>query len=132
MKKIFNSKSLLEHRKNLRNNMTEPEKKLWFFLRGKQFFGYKFRRQESFGEFIVDFYCKELKLVIEIDGDSHYLNNYDLYDKQRDCYLENLKLKVLRFTNDQVMKNIEGVLNSIKTQTTPSPSLERRGDNELL
>ena len=93
--KIFNIPQYTTRRQELRNNATQPEQKLWATLRGKQL-GVKFRRQHGIGHYIVDFYCPERKLVIEVDGDSHYTEAAHLKDAQRDNYLQQLGLRVLR------------------------------------
>lgn len=111
-KTIFNKSSILEKRKTLRNNQTEPEKKLWQYLRNEQL-GVKFRRQHSIGEYIADFYCPKLKLVIEVDGDIHFTNEAIEYDKIRTTFFNSLGIEVVRFTNEEVMKNIEGVIDII-------------------
>ena len=93
--------------------MTGPEKKLWFeFLRKTPA---KFLRQKPIGNYIVDFYCSEKKLVIELDGDSHFLDEWERKkDSEREKFLrEKCELKVLRFLNDDVMKNFEGVCDTI-------------------
>lgn len=100
-------------RKVLRNNLTEPELKLWYFLRNKQL-GVKFRRQHSVGRYVVDFYCPERKLVIELDGDSHFSDAAINYDSHRDQFIRAQGMQVLRFTNLEVMENIDGVLFMIR------------------
>lgn len=92
---------------NNRNNPTEAEYIMWQFLR-KNKYGLKFIRQKPIFRFIVDFYCRELLLVIEIDGDSH--NKKKNYDQERDKYLESVNIKTLRFTNDEVLNNFDSVL----------------------
>jgi very-short-patch-repair endonuclease len=126
MDKIFNKTEYTPRRQALRNNMTEPEKKLWQILRSKQM-GVKFRRQHGIGYYIADFYCPELKLVIEVDGDSHSSANAQAYDAIRRDFMASLGITTLRFTNDQVMNNIEGVhqhltqyLNTAFEKLTPS------------
>ncbi len=111
--KIFNRLSVKPKRKSLRNQMTEAEKILWYYLRGKQLEGYKFRRQHSVGPYIVDFYCPRLKLVIEVDGDSHFQDEAIRYDRKRQRYIESFGLKFLRFTNLDIYENIDGVLEEI-------------------
>lgn len=108
MNHIFNKVEYKPRRQALRGNMTEPEKKLWQILRGKQM-GVKFRRQHGIGHYIADFYCPELKLVIEVDGDSHQSADAQDYDTIRHDFMLSLGITTLRFTNDQVMHNIEGV-----------------------
>lgn len=103
-------------RRKLRKNMTAPERKLWRRIRKKQL-GAKFRRQHQIKEYIVDFYCPQKNLVIEIDGDTHYANEKSRkQDKKRDKKLNKQGIKVLRFTNSEVMKNIRGVLKRIKEE----------------
>ena len=111
--KIFNLPQYTQRRQDLRNNSTQPEQKLWAILRGKQL-GVKFRRQHGIGHYIVDFYSPECNLVIEVDGDSHFTDAAQQYDAQRDAYLQQLGLKVLRFRNDDVNQNIAGVYETIK------------------
>ncbi|PYF79172.1 very-short-patch-repair endonuclease [Marinomonas alcarazii] len=92
--------------------MPEPERRLWFHIRGRQL-GVKFRRQHGVGSYIVDFYCPEKHLVIEVDGDSHYTDEARKYDIERTIYLNRKGLQVLRFTNEQVMNELDAVLNVI-------------------
>jgi len=94
----------------LRCNLTGPEQKLWFHLRGRNLLEYKFRRQHGIGMYIVDFYCPEKKLVIEVDGDSHNTVAQKQKDRQRDQDLHRIGCVVLRFTNEQVLTDLEGVL----------------------
>lgn len=87
--------------------------------------GYKFRRQQSIGPYIVDFYCPRLKLVIEVDGDSHFLDEAIEYDRKRQKYIESFGTKFLRFTNLEIYENIDEVLEEIlryihKPPITPS------------
>jgi len=96
-------------RKNLRNNATPQEIILWSRLRRKQL-KYKFRRQHSFGKYIADFYCKEKKIVIEIDGSQHKEESNQGYDKERTEYLKRKGMKVLRFWNNEINNNLEGVI----------------------
>lgn len=99
--------SLLEKARELRKNMTEEKKKLWFmFLRKHRL---RFRRQEIIGNYIADFYCKERKIVIEVDGSQHYEHNADVYDKERTEYFEELGITVVRIMNSQVNKDFQNV-----------------------
>lgn len=113
--KIFNKAEYKQRRQALRHNMSEPEQRLWQILRNKQM-GIKFRRQHGIGHYIVDFYCPELKLVIEVDGDSHFSAEAKGYDKVRDDFMLSLDIMTIRLKNDEVMKNIEGVYQHIKHQ----------------
>ena len=115
MKYISNKIEIKERTQDLRKNSTKAEKVLWEYLSNKKFENLKFRRQHSFGYYIVDFYCKEKKLLIEIDGDSHYTKNTIIYDNIRTKFLVSLNSKVIRFTNSEIIENIEQVLNTIKS-----------------
>jgi very-short-patch-repair endonuclease len=97
--------------RELRQNPTPAEKLLWQALRRKQLTDYRFRQQHVINRFIVDFYCAKAKLVIEVDGASHE-GNYD-YDAARTEILDILGLRVLRFNNEDVLQNLEGVVRVI-------------------
>ncbi|NPV14426.1 endonuclease domain-containing protein [candidate division WOR-3 bacterium] len=101
--------------------MTEAEKRLWFRVRNRQL-GVKFRRQQAIGNYIVDFVCFEKKLVIELDGGEHFESSRD---EVRDRSLQKQGYKVLRFWNNDVLKNTlkntEGVMQIIMKEITPSP-----------
>jgi very-short-patch-repair endonuclease len=92
--------------------MTEPERRLWSKLRNSQL-GVKFRRQHPIGSYIVDFYSEEKRLVIELDGETHASDQQYIYDEKRTKYLNSQKIKVIRFTNTDVMKNFDTVLEAI-------------------
>jgi len=115
MERINNLKVLYERRKELRNSPTQSEDILWQFLRGKKL-GVKFRRQHSIGGYILDFYCIEKKLVIEIDGEIHNKPENKEYDDIRDKFFIDLGFMVLRFTNSEVENNIVGVLEQIRNR----------------
>jgi len=101
--------------RGLRKNMTPAEIKLWSRIRKKQIYGLQFYRQKPLGKYIVDFYCPAKKLVIEVDGGHHYYDDKQIkIDKQRDKYLRNkLDLKILRFSNPDVLENIDDVIEDI-------------------
>jgi very-short-patch-repair endonuclease len=105
--------------RELRKRMTEQEKVLWNHLRGRKQNGMYFRRQHPYGIYILDFYCFEENLVIEIDGKVH-LSRHD-YDIERTEYLGSSGLKVLRFKNEDIVNRIEWVLNKINTFKIISP-----------
>jgi cyclase len=107
------SSYLFEYAKRLRKAPTEAEALLWNVLNKKQL-GIKFRRQHPIYNYIADFYCHELKLVIEVDGKYH--NEQKEYDRYRSNDLTEFGIKVVRFTNDQVLNDIENVLNIIKQE----------------
>ncbi|CAN5201821.1 hypothetical protein BH11PAT1_BH11PAT1_7630 [soil metagenome] len=94
-----------------RKNQTETEKLLWFRLRSRQLGGYKFSRQYALADYILDFYCVEKNLAIELDGSQH--GEQLEYDLKRTQYLQSLGITVIRFWDNEVFKNIEGVLASI-------------------
>ena len=124
--------SHLDLKRRLRSNMTGPEARLWSRLRARQLQGLKFRRQHGIGPYIVDFYCPEQSLVIEVDGDSHADADQVVKDKQRETYLQSLGLRVIRYINDDIVKNLDGVLEDLAARlssgsTSPHPSLRRRG-----
>ena len=111
---IFNKASTKDKRKELRKSQTEGETALWQKLRGKQFLGYKFFRQYGVGEYIVDFYCPRHKLAIEVDGGQHYTKKGFEYDRVRAEYMDSLGIRTLRFSNLDVLQNMEGVLLQIQ------------------
>jgi very-short-patch-repair endonuclease len=105
-------RKLKELARQNRNNPSPAEKKIWYeVLSRKQFKGYKFTRQKPIADFIVDFYCSKLRLVIEIDGNSHAESKE--YDEVRTNILNQYGLKVLRYTNRDVMNDIEGVYQNL-------------------
>jgi very-short-patch-repair endonuclease len=117
---------LKELARRLRKNMTLSEVLLWNELKQKQMLGYDFDRQRPIGNFIVDFYCKELSLAIEIDGKTHFYR-YDS-DEERQKALEKLGVKFLRFEDIKIKKDMLNILRIIedwirKNQPTPSPSV---------
>ncbi|MCX6754176.1 MAG: DUF559 domain-containing protein [Candidatus Nomurabacteria bacterium] len=111
MYEVFNKSKFKERRKGLRKSSTLQEFKLWFYLKNKNL-GVKFRRQQSIGPYVADFYCKEKNLIIELDGSQHI--EAKEYDKERDLYLQTLGIKVLRFWNNEIDTNLEEVLIKIK------------------
>ena len=111
---IHNILSKKKFRKQLRNSLTAPEAVLWNFLRRRQLDGKKFRRQISIGRYIVDFYCPECRLVIELDGERHFSITIDEYEAERTKFLEEQGLKIIRFDNKDLRENIDGVLQMIR------------------
>jgi very-short-patch-repair endonuclease len=109
--KDYPNPTILARARELRQPQTPAEAKLWQRLRNRQIGGHKFRRQHPIDRFIVDFYCDERKLVIEIDGDSH--TDQVEYDALRTEWLNRHGYRVVRFTNDDVMKRFDGVLETI-------------------
>jgi very-short-patch-repair endonuclease len=97
----------------LRNNQTDAEQKLWSHVRRKQLLNVQFYRQKPIGEFIVDFYAPAAKLVIELDGSQHFEPEQQAYDQKRTAFLQQHGLKVLRFSNLDVLQHIESVMTVI-------------------
>jgi very-short-patch-repair endonuclease len=106
--------------RQLRKNMTDAELALWSKLRRKQLNGRIFYRQKNIGNYIVDFFCPSAKLVVEIDGGRHYSLEGRAKDNARDKYLAKEGLKVLRFSDLDVFKNMEGVLFVLYEHTPPT------------
>ena len=103
-----------------RKNPTQAESILWDYLKGKQL-GVSFRRQHVIGEYIADFICLSHHLIIEIDGNYHQLPEQQSSDEERTKRLEELGMKIIRFTNDEIIGNIEMVINKIKEEIAPLP-----------
>ena len=108
MKLLYNN-SLIRRARELRSNMTDAERRLWLSIRMKQLKGYQFFRQKPLGNYIVDFYCPKARLVIEVDGGQHYMDKGLAKDRKRDDFLRSMDLKVLRFSDSEVLNNMEGV-----------------------
>lgn len=104
------SATLKRNARTLRANMTDAEQKLWFRLRRKQLRGVQFYRQKPIGPYIVDFYAAEGKLVVEVDGSQHLAPGGAAQDARRDTYLSGQGIRVLRFDNLQVLRQLEDVL----------------------
>jgi len=102
-----------ERAKQLRKSSTEAEKRLWRLLRAKQLAGYKFRRQEPIGSYIVDFVCFRPPLVIELDGGQHDATMQRHHDERRTAWLHAQGFTVIRFWNNQLLENEAGVLHDI-------------------
>ena len=107
------NKKLTPFARELRKNMTDAEKRLWAKIRMRQMGGYQFYRQRAIGNYIVDFYCPKAKLVLEVDGGQHYSDEQIEIDRKRSSYLNRLGFKVMRFTNLDVLNNIDVVLDEI-------------------
>lgn len=105
------TKKIITAARSLRRGSTDAEHVLWGHLRRKQLAGLKFRRQQPVDKFVVDFVCFEKRIIIEVDGGQHSIEREK--DFQRDSYLIKNGFKVLRFWNNEVLKNIEGVLEEI-------------------
>ena len=112
----------------LRKKATAPERILWRHLRNRNFAGYKFRRQHPFGVYVLDFYCPNAKLAIELDGAGHNYRAGQIRDRERSKFLTRHGVVVLRFWNHQVRQELDSVLRAIwsaledRGQDNPSPS----------
>lgn len=111
--RLFNRPEYTERRRELRKQPTAPEFCLWQALRGAQL-GVRFRRQHGIGFYIADFYCASARLVIEVDGDSHFTADGQAYDAVRTAYFASCGLRELRFTNLEVMANLDAVVQTIR------------------
>jgi very-short-patch-repair endonuclease len=112
--RVNNLKHLEIHRKRLRNNSTDAERELWKYIRKRKLEGRKFRRQFSINNFILDFYCFEEALAIELDGKRHYEIEGIRKDQERDAFLKQQGITVLRFENRRVFEEIGVVLREIR------------------
>ena len=112
---LFNQPHKKPFRRQLRNGPTRAEWLLWQELKGSKL-GYKFRRQQGIGQFIVDFYCPALKLVVEVDGDTHFAPLEVEYDNKRTAFLIQNHIQVLRVTNTDIHESLDDVIELIKQQ----------------
>jgi very-short-patch-repair endonuclease len=120
-----NASSLrLQRARQLRGQMTFPERLLWSSLRNRNLFGLKFRRQVPLGPFVLDYFCADHALCVELDGQSH--DGKADADRQREAYLREHKVRVIRVTNDEVLKHREGVLHHIARACGIDPSASER------
>lgn len=110
---LFYNAKLKRLSQKLRREMTEAEKCFWSRLRGRQLKGFQVYRQRIIGNYIVDFYLPKAKLIIEVDGGQHYTDEGLKKDIDRDLYMESRGLKVLRFSDTDVLMNIDTVIESI-------------------
>ena len=118
---IHNERDQKLLRQSLRNNATSAEAILWRALKGKQVGGLKFRRQFGVGPYVLDFYCPEIRLGIELDGGIHKMGNTYEYDERRTRFLAENRINVLRFDNEVVYNNIEGIIEAIKDTSSDHP-----------
>ena len=121
--------------RKLRRSTTDVERKLWHRIRDKQIEGFRFRRQRPVGRFIVDFICLDARLIVELDGGQHAENV--AHDKKRSAFLESLGYRVLRFWNNEVIENMDGVLERLRealllTRLDPTLTLPLAGEGTDL
>lgn len=133
------NKTLLSYAKSNRKEDNDAEHHLWYYLRNRRLGGYKFRRQFPVNNYILDFYCSEKKIAIELDGSQH--TEHEFYDKRRDDQLKKLGITILRFWDIDVFRNIAGVLEQVviilEAVPAPEPHLfepepQSRRPNPLL
>lgn len=117
--KIYNREDYKTIRRKLRQTSTKAEKKLWNMLRAKQIRGLKFFRQYSAGSYILDFYCPAIRLAIEVDGGQHNDPKNNKAEEKRTTYLKTQDIKILRFWNNEILNNTEGVHQKITDFITP-------------
>jgi very-short-patch-repair endonuclease len=123
MQEIFYPHTHTELRRTLRNHATIAERVLWKHLQNRKLLGFKFRRQAGIGRYIADFYCPAAKLIIEVDGEVHGQPDMKEYDLIRNTFMEDLGLRVLRFTNSEVLSKTDWVVSSIARSLEPKPPL---------
>ena len=126
----YQSSGLKDLARELRKKQTSAEELLWELIRNRKLLGFKFRRQHQFGDYVADFYCHEAQLVIECDGPVHQGNEQWHHDQNRDAHMIGLGLRVLRFSNEQILNDTENVLNEI-ARFLPSPSGRGAGGEGL-
>ena len=111
---VHNIPALKQRRRELRQNLTTAEAVLWKNLQRSRLDGKKFRRQHSVGKYVLDFYCPECRLAVELDGEAHFTSIRAEYDVARDKFIRSLKIRTVRFENRLVFENLESVLETIK------------------
>lgn len=111
---LYNHPLYKEHRKLLRRKASDAERLLWCSLKSRRLFGFRFRRQYGAGRYVLDFFCPQTRLAIEIDGPIHLKQVQIILDKKRDTFLKGLNITVLRFTNDDVVNRYDEVLRKIR------------------
>lgn len=119
MNLLFNNPRLKERRAELRKQQTPSEKQLWSKLRNKQFHNLKFYRQYSVGYYILDFYCPQKKLAIELDGSHHSKPDEIIYDQERTLYLNAAGIDVIRFYNHEIENDLSATLKKITSHILP-------------
>jgi very-short-patch-repair endonuclease len=112
------ARNLTKAARALRSRMTDAERKLWFALKDRRFEAFKFRRQVPVGPYVTDFLCFESRLIVEVDGGQHAES---ARDAERDAWLEQNAFRVVRFWNNDVLRNLEGVLISLAAELNKTP-----------
>jgi very-short-patch-repair endonuclease len=111
---IYNRHETKLNRSELKRNATHEEKILWKYIRNDSL-GVRFRRQYGVGRYIVDFYCPQLRIAVELDGNQHYTKEGLIYDANREAFMNDLGIKTLRFENRRVRENVEEVVEEIRS-----------------
>lgn len=124
MPRLYHLNKYTPLRKSLRNNATHTEQLLWECLRQRRFHGLKWRRQEGIGRYVVDFYCPEKRLAIEVDGSHHAIPEQQAYDQERERFLNACYINVIRFTNEEVICDIRGLLGKLELALFPPTPCE--------
>lgn len=120
MSRFYNLPQLKEVRRRLRHDRSPAEHILWRFLKGRQLLGLKFRRQQSIGNYVVDFYCPAKHIVVEVDGDSHFDELQKQYDVVREEFFQQLGIRTFSFRNDEVTHDTLNVIERLRVFiTTP-------------
>lgn len=120
MPRLYNLNSYKDLRRQLRNNATPAERKLWYYLKNRQLHGLLFRRQHGIGSYIVDFYCPQIRLAVEVDGSIHEDIYVKLNDELRLKFLkESCYIRVVRFSNNEVLNDIDRVLERLGVLSLP-------------
>ncbi len=119
----------IKRARELRQNATPPERAMWRLLKPFRDEGFHFRRQVQIGKYYADFACHKIKLIIEIDGDTHATKYGVEHDKQRDRFLKNRGFMMIRFSNKDVFNNKEGVFDIVRGFLTENPHLSPQIDN---
>jgi very-short-patch-repair endonuclease len=122
MSVIFNKIVHTARRRSFRKSMSKAEIVLRKHISRKHMKGFKFRRQYSVNQYVIDFYCPELKFAIEIDGDSHFNDISERYDKERQRFIESFGIRFMRFTNNDIYDNIDDVLQTIYIWISENPN----------
>ncbi len=131
---VYSPQELIEYARALRKESTSPEIKLWSILRNRQMNGLKFRRQHPVEKYIADFYCDELRLIIELDGESHFTTEGKVSDAVRSKFLQEKGYKIIRFSNEEIGESLEAVIQSIYAITEEkalTPALSQ-GEREKI
>lgn len=127
MSSLLNKKKTKGKRRFLRKNMTKAERALWMKLRASRLAGLRFRRQYGVQDYVIDFYCPQYRLAIEVIRDVHGYDRRIKFDRTRRRIVESLGIKILIYTNQQVLESTEEVLKDILSNLPPTPSFIRRG-----